>query len=144
MLGVPAILGRTFTDADDRRGGGPDGPVAVISYSFWQRRFGGAADAIGRTLTLDRVPFTIVGVMPPDFFGLDVGRAFDVAVPIRHRAAVSREGVGARPAIRGGGCRRHGPAEARPVRRRRRLPRCAAMQPQIRGRRCRMTGVPTG
>jgi hypothetical protein len=42
-LGVPALLGRTFTDADDaRRGGGSDGPVAVISYGFWQRRFGGA------------------------------------------------------------------------------------------------------
>src|SRR5689334_15058716 len=72
-LGVAAMLGRTFTEADDRRGGGPDGPVAVISYSFWQRRFGGAADAIGRSLTLERVPFTIVGVTPPDFFGPEVG-----------------------------------------------------------------------
>ena len=82
VLGVPAILGRTFTEADDRRGGGPDGPVAVISYNFWQRRFGGAADAIGRSLTVERVPFTIVGVAPPDFFGVDVGRTFDVAIPI--------------------------------------------------------------
>jgi len=89
-LGVAAMLGRTFTEADDRRGGGPDGPVAVISYSFWQRRFGGAADAIGRSLTLERVPFTIVGVTPPDFFGPEVGRAFDVAVPI-----------GAEPLVRG-------------------------------------------
>ena len=61
----PAILGRTLTPADDRRGGGPDGPVAVISYSFWQRRFGGAADVIGQPLTVERVPFTIVGVTPP-------------------------------------------------------------------------------
>jgi predicted permease len=82
VLGVPAILGRTFTPADDRRGGGPDGPVAVISYPFWQRRFGGDADVIGRSLTLDRVPFTIIGVTPPGFFGPSVGRAFDVAVPI--------------------------------------------------------------
>src|SRR5947209_3620535 len=59
-LGVPAMLGRTFRAADDRRGGGPDGPVAVISYSFWQRRFGGAADAIGRVLNVERVPFTII------------------------------------------------------------------------------------
>jgi putative ABC transport system permease protein len=81
-LGVPAILGRTLTDADDRRSGGVDGPVAVISYSFWQRYFGGAADAIGRTLTLDRVPFTIVGVTPPEFFGTDIGSRFDVAVPL--------------------------------------------------------------
>ncbi len=82
VLGVPAILGRTFTPEDDRPGGGPDGPVAVISYDFWQRRFGGAADAIGRSLTVERVPFTIVGVTPPQFFGVDVGRTFDVALPI--------------------------------------------------------------
>ena len=82
VLGVPAILGRTFTAADDRRGGGPDGPVAVISYNFWQRRFDGAADTIGRSLTVERVPFTIVGVTPPGFFGVDVGRTFDVAIPI--------------------------------------------------------------
>jgi hypothetical protein len=48
-LGVPAVLGRSLSDADDRVGGGPDGPVAVISYRFWQRHFGGAANTIGRT-----------------------------------------------------------------------------------------------
>jgi putative ABC transport system permease protein len=82
VLGVPAILGRTFIAADDRRGGGPDGPVAVIGYNFWQRRFGGAADAIGRSLTVERIPFTIIGVTPPGFFGTDVGRTFDVAIPL--------------------------------------------------------------
>src|SRR5580704_5663955 len=51
-LGVPAFIGRTFSDADDRRGGGPDGPVAVISYGFWQRQFSGSASAIGRTVAL--------------------------------------------------------------------------------------------
>ena len=81
VLGVPAILGRTFTEADDRRGGGPDGPVTVISYGFWQSRFGGAADAIGKTIVLQRVPYTIVGVTPPEFFGTEVGRTFDVVVP---------------------------------------------------------------
>jgi putative ABC transport system permease protein len=78
-LGVLALLGRNFSDADDRRGARP---VTVISYSFWQRRFGGAGDAIGRTLALDNVPFTIIGVTPQDFFGADVGRTFDVVVPI--------------------------------------------------------------
>jgi putative ABC transport system permease protein len=82
VLGVPATLGRTFTMQDDRPGGGVDGPVAVISYAFWQRRFGGATDVIGRSLTVERVPFTIVGVTPPHFFGVDVGRTFDVALPI--------------------------------------------------------------
>ncbi|HEY7924335.1 MAG TPA: ABC transporter permease, partial [Vicinamibacteria bacterium] len=82
VVGVPAMLGRTFTPDDDRRGGGSAGPVAVLSYVFWQRRYGGAADAIGRTLTLNGVPFTVVGVTPPGFFGPSVGRSFDVAVPI--------------------------------------------------------------
>jgi hypothetical protein len=79
---VRALVGRTFSDADDRRGGGADGPVAVISYSFWQRQFGGAADAIGRTLRLDGTAFTIAGVTPADFFCADVGRAFDIVVPV--------------------------------------------------------------
>jgi len=83
VLGVPAALGRTFLDGDDRRGGGSDGPVAVISYTFWQRRYGGAADVVGKTLTLNRVdsPFRIIGVTPPGFFGPVVGRSFDVAIP---------------------------------------------------------------
>jgi len=89
-LGVQPILGRTFTSVDDERGGGPDGAVAVISYAFWQRSFGGAADVIGRTQVMERVPFTIVGVMPPGFFGAHVGTTFDVAVPL-----------GAEPLMRG-------------------------------------------
>jgi predicted permease len=82
VLGVPAILGRTWTADDDRRGGGPDGAVAVISYAFWQRRFAGAADVIGQSLIVERVPFTIVGVTPPEFSGIEVGRTFDVAIPL--------------------------------------------------------------
>ena len=100
VLGVPAILGRTFTKADDVRGGGKDGPVVVISYGFWQRRFGGAADVVGRTLALNSATFTIIGVTTPDFSGVDQGRLYDVAVPIAVRTAdprVSRER--ARPSI---------------------------------------------
>jgi predicted permease len=88
VLGVPAVLGRTFTPADDQRSGGPDGPVAVISYAFWQRRFGGAADVIGRTIALDRVPFTIVGVTPPSFLGPTPGRSFDLVAPLGTEAIV--------------------------------------------------------
>ena len=89
VLGVPAVLGRTFTAADDRRDGGPDGPVAVISYSFWQRRFGGEASIIGRTLLLNRLPFTVIGVTPLSFLGTTPGRSFDVAVPLGTLAIVS-------------------------------------------------------
>ena len=92
-LGVHAVLGRTFTELDERPGGGPDGPVAVISYGFWQRRFGGAADAIGRLLTVEGTPFTIIGVSPPTFFGVEVGRTFDVAVPIGTVALIRGRGA---------------------------------------------------
>jgi putative ABC transport system permease protein len=81
-LGVPAVVGRTFTSSDDVLGGGGQGPVAIISYGLWQRRFGGAAAVIGAQLVVDRVPFTIVGVTPARFSGVEVGRTFDVALPI--------------------------------------------------------------
>ena len=82
VLGVPPMLGRTFTADDDRRGGGSAGPVAVISYRFWQRHFSGAADAVGRPLALNGVGFTVIGVTGPEFLGPVVGRGFDVAAPL--------------------------------------------------------------
>ena len=88
VLGVAAIRGRTFTQADDDRRGGPNGPVAVISYGFWQRRFAGADDAIGRTVSINRTPFTIVGVTPQAFFGPEVGRSADVMLPLGTEAIV--------------------------------------------------------
>jgi putative ABC transport system permease protein len=81
-LGIPPRLGRTLRAADDARGGGPDGPVAVISHDFWQRRFGGDVGVVGRLLTVQGVAFTIAGVTPRDFSGPEIGRKFDVAVPI--------------------------------------------------------------
>jgi putative ABC transport system permease protein len=82
VLGIQPELGRLLVPADDVRGGGATGPVAVISYRLWQQRYQGAIDVIGRTITLDRQAFTIVGVTPPSFPGPTVGRSFDVAVPI--------------------------------------------------------------
>jgi len=95
-LGVPALIGRTLTPEDDESGGGPDGRAAVISYGLWQRRYGGAASAIGTRLVVNRTPYTIVGVAPPGFFGVDVGRAFDVAVPIGSSRMIGPGGPGGR------------------------------------------------
>jgi predicted permease len=84
VLGVTAIRGRMITPADDGAPSGSrgaDGPVAVISHRFWRQRFAGAEDVVGRQLTVQRIPFTIVGVMPAGFFGPDVGRMMDVMVP---------------------------------------------------------------
>jgi hypothetical protein len=82
VLGVAPAAGRLFSTADDVRGGGPDGPVAVISYAFWQNRYGGQTDVLGKTITLDRVNFTIIGVAQKSFFGHEVGRTVDVYVPM--------------------------------------------------------------
>ena len=81
-IGASALLGRTITTADDIPGAGRETAVAVISYELWQRRFGGAGNVLGMSLTIERVPFTIVGVTPPEFFGAEVGRTFDVALPM--------------------------------------------------------------
>ncbi|HEY7497841.1 MAG TPA: ABC transporter permease [Vicinamibacterales bacterium] len=81
-IGVDAARGRPIDEDDDRTNGGAAGPVAVISHAFWQTRYGGREDTIGRTLLLERVAFTIVGITPREFLGPEVGTAFDVAVPL--------------------------------------------------------------
>ena len=95
-LGVAAIRGRTFTPADDRPGGGADGAVAIISYGLWQRRFAGADSVIGAPLVVDGATVTIVGVTAPEFRGLDVGSAFDVALPLETEPLIR----GSRSALR--------------------------------------------
>jgi predicted permease len=85
-LGVPALVGRTFTSADARVEGGS--PYAVISHALWQRRFGGRADVIGARLTIRGSVFAIVGVTPPAFYGETVGQRPDVWVPLSMQAAV--------------------------------------------------------
>ena len=78
-LGVTPIIGRGFTEQDDRRGGEP---IAILSYGFWQREFGGDRGVLGRPVSLDGHAFTIVGVTPPEFFGVRVGTTFDVMIPL--------------------------------------------------------------
>jgi predicted permease len=80
VLGVPAFRGRMLTPADDGAAP-PKSPVAVISHRFWRQHFAGAGDVVGRQLTVQRLPFTIVGVMAPGFSGVDVGRMADVMLP---------------------------------------------------------------
>jgi putative ABC transport system permease protein len=81
-LGVRAFRGRMLTPADDVHGA-PDGPVAVVSYRLWRARFGAREDIVGSRLSINRMPVTIVGVMPPSFFGVEVGRVLDLAMPYR-------------------------------------------------------------
>ena len=80
VLGVQPELGRLLTTVDDQRGCAA--PGAVISHAFWQREYGGDRSVIGRKVMISDKPFEIIGVTPASFFGLEVGRNFDVAVPI--------------------------------------------------------------
>jgi predicted permease len=80
VLGVQPSLGRVLNPSDDVRG--CTAPGVVISHGFWQKEFGGAADVVGRKLTLADHSLEVVGVTPPEFYGLEVGKSFDFAVPI--------------------------------------------------------------
>jgi predicted permease len=79
-LGVTPATGRLIGPADDGKGCGEG--VAVISYALWQSRFGGRADIVGQTVPGPGMAVRIVGVTPPGFFGVEVGRQFGVAMPI--------------------------------------------------------------
>ncbi len=81
LLGVNAALGRTFLPAEDRVGGAP---AALLSHGLWQRRFGGAADVIGKTIDLDVQPYTVVGVLPAGFQILQPADVYVPFVPWAH------------------------------------------------------------
>jgi len=80
VLGVRPFLGRTFADDEDKTPG--DDPVLVISYAYWQSRFGGDRSAVGSTITMNGTPMTIIGVAPKDFWGDIVGQRPNMWVPI--------------------------------------------------------------
>ncbi|HXJ38604.1 MAG TPA: ABC transporter permease [Bryobacteraceae bacterium] len=80
VLGVPPLLGRTFSPQDDTPGCGA--AAAVISYAFWQSEFAGDPNVTARKVRLEGNLFPIVGVTPSGFFGVEIGRRFDVAIPL--------------------------------------------------------------
>jgi hypothetical protein len=85
-LGVKAMLGRTISPQDDKVAG--DSAVAVISYDSWRSRFAGDPGVVGKAVVLNNYPFTVIGVTPPEFFGLQPGERIDVSVPITMIAQV--------------------------------------------------------
>jgi len=80
VLGVKAQLGRTFLPDEDKTPGAS--PVVVLSYSSWQRDFGGDPSIVNRTISLNRHDYSVVGVAPKDFTGPDLGGAPDLWVPM--------------------------------------------------------------
>ena len=89
VMGVPAYRGQMITYSDDNSAASP---VAVISYRYWQKRFGGSADIIGKQINLNNVAFTVAGVAPPGFEGaMDLGTSMDVAIPMGWETQVDGE-----------------------------------------------------
>ncbi|HEV2348745.1 MAG TPA: ABC transporter permease [Terriglobia bacterium] len=82
VLGVKPAVGRLISPDDVGLSRGAPSPVAVISYDFWQRRYAGAQQAIGKTILIAGEPFTIIGVTAKGFFGEQVGFSLDVTIPI--------------------------------------------------------------
>ena len=90
-LGVGAAVGRILSVEDDRTPGAH--PVLVLSYAFWQRRFAGAPNAVGRTVSVNGTPFTVVGVAKRGFFGTRPGFGPDVWVPLMMVEPVTAGGI---------------------------------------------------
>ena len=88
-LGVEPAMGRLLNLADDQPACGSAG--AVISYSYWQKEFGGRRDVLDGKVSINRHPFPIIGVAERGFYGVEVGRNFDVALPLCAESVVNGE-----------------------------------------------------
>ena len=87
VLGIHALVGRTFTAEDDQVEG--NAPLAIVSHRYWTTRFGASAGALGKVIRIRNASLTIVGVAPSGFFGETVGEAPDVWIPMTMQPAVS-------------------------------------------------------
>jgi putative ABC transport system permease protein len=88
-LGIGPALGRVLTATDDQPA--CSGAGAVLSYSYWQEAYAGRRDVLGEKVTVNRRPFAIVGVAQRSFYGVEVGRGFDLALPICAEPIVNGE-----------------------------------------------------
>jgi predicted permease len=91
MLGISAVVGRLLSPEDDRFDAAEGSAVTAIGYGLWQREFGGDPRIVGKTLRIDTIPFTIIGVLPRTFDGLTVGRPDDFFIPIASEPRLRRD-----------------------------------------------------
>jgi macrolide transport system ATP-binding/permease protein len=94
-LGVPPAEGRLIAPDDDRAGAPA---VAVVTFSFAQRRFGSPMNAPGQPILIDNLPFTVIGVAPPEFFGTDPAMTPDIFVPLHTSVLLIPDSVFTHPA----------------------------------------------
>jgi predicted permease len=90
VLGVPALIGRTIAPADDsiEGAGGPQGAVTMLSYGYWRRAFQRDPAVLGRSINVNGAWLTVIGVTPPEFFGVYVGSSPDIFIPIQVQPTV--------------------------------------------------------
>jgi predicted permease len=86
MLGVSPYLGQAFTLEDDRKGN--PRPVAILSYACWTQHYGGDPAVLGKQILIDNVSFSVVGIVPPDFSGVEAEDRPDVWIPIQMLAVL--------------------------------------------------------
>ena len=87
VLGVNAIIGRTLTPDDDKTPGGH--PVAVLAHSFWRNRFNGDRGIVNKTIHLNGLAFTVIGVLEEGFDGIEPGQHLQVVVPVMMKSQMT-------------------------------------------------------
>jgi predicted permease len=90
-LGLTPAMGRFIASSDDHPGGGSEGWVAVISYKYWQEHFHGDPTTLGRSLNVESLQLTIVGVLPAGFESVNVGLHPSIVVPVEFKIFLARK-----------------------------------------------------
>jgi predicted permease len=93
VMGLPAVLGRSIAPSDDT----PDGRVAMLGFGYWEKRFGGDPGVVGRAITVNNVPFTIIGVTPREFYGLSSDYPAQIMLPSQTEAQVKEGHISSDP-----------------------------------------------
>jgi hypothetical protein len=96
-LGVPPATGRLIASEDDRAGAPP---AVVVGHSFAEARLGGATAAPGQIIRVNNLPFTVIGVAPPEFFGADPGASPDLYLPLHANLLLETANPSRPPAAR--------------------------------------------
>jgi predicted permease len=86
-LGVAPVIGRVFTQDDDRTPGGH--PIVILSHNYWQRRFGGSPAALNQVVNVNNTPMTIIGVAPPRFAGVTATQMPDLFIPMMMKGQIT-------------------------------------------------------
>lgn len=89
VLELNPFMGKPFNEADDVQGGGADGYQALISHSYWKRRFNQSQAILGQTLTINSRRVTVSGVLPENFEGLTAGQRTDIILPLAFEEAIN-------------------------------------------------------